>query len=83
MQAAQNHLNQLDMGAFRREIEDVAKRLEGRPDLLAQFQLPWLKSIFPVQIWLNEGKLMHTFAIFFRCLDVPLLQACRQNGENV
>jgi len=30
MQAAQNHLNQLDMGAFRREIEDVAKRLEGR-----------------------------------------------------
>lgn len=50
MQAAQNHLNQLDMGAFGREIEDVAKRLEGRPDLLAQFQLPWLKSIFPVQI---------------------------------
>ena len=64
MQAAQNHLNQLDMGAFRREIEDVAKRL-GRKAGSARAVSAAL-AIF-----------------FFRCLDVPLLQACRQNGENV
>lgn len=29
-QAAQNHLDLLDMGAFRRELDDVAKRLEDR-----------------------------------------------------
>ncbi len=72
MQAAQNHLNQLDMGAFRREIEDVAKRLEGRPGSADRF---------PVQVL---GKMNgNSCKFFFRCLDVPLLQACCQNGENV
>lgn len=30
MQAAQNHLQQLEMAAFRAELDDVAKRLEER-----------------------------------------------------
>ena len=54
-QAAQNQLDLLDMGAFRRELDDVAKRLEDRCDpadicvsLCLHPQLPTVASEEPV-----------------------------------